>query len=87
MATSFGSNRGHIGGGGTSRPDERQANTGQGIGWNVSDGRPAQVEDWEQIRRSVAMLTPGDWAMRREQALVVLGALVECERRGHITGQ
>jgi len=60
--------------------DPVQANTGQGIGWSVADGRPAQVEDWEQIRRSVAMLSPGAWAMRREQALVALGALVECER-------
>lgn len=33
-------------------------------------------EAWEQVRRSVAMLPPGAWAMRREQALDALGSLV-----------
>lgn len=33
-------------------------------------------EAWEQVRRSVAMLPPGAWAMRREQALEALGSLV-----------
>lgn len=34
------------------------------------------VEEWEQVRRSVAMLPPGSWAMRREQALGALEALL-----------
>ncbi len=33
-------------------------------------------EAWEQIRRSVAMLSPGAWALRREQALEALTALI-----------
>ncbi len=36
----------------------------------------ATPEAWEQVRRSVAMLPPGAWAMRREQALEALGSLV-----------
>ena len=38
-------------------------------------------EAWEQIRRSVAMLTPGAWALRREQALEALTALITALRR------
>lgn len=38
-------------------------------------------EDWEQIRRSVAMLPAGSWAMRREQALVALNALAGAHSR------
>ncbi|MEZ5229612.1 MAG: hypothetical protein R2710_24000 [Acidimicrobiales bacterium] len=38
---------------------------------------PATAEDWELIRRSIAMLPPGAWAMRREQALEALSTLVE----------
>lgn len=38
-------------------------------------------EDWEQIRRSVAMLSPGAWALTREDALEVLRALVACQRQ------
>ncbi len=38
--------------------------------------RPATAEEWEQIRRSVAMLPPGAWAMRREQTLHTLGTLL-----------
>ncbi len=37
---------------------------------------PHTSEDWELIRRSVAMLPPGAWAMRREPALEALAALV-----------
>jgi hypothetical protein len=37
---------------------------------------PKTVEDWEQVRRSVAMLAPGSWAMKREQALTALGSLI-----------
>lgn len=33
-------------------------------------------EELEQIRRSVAMLPPGSWALRREQALDVLSNLI-----------
>lgn len=33
-------------------------------------------EAWEQIRRSVAMLSPGAWALRREPALEALTALI-----------
>ncbi len=38
-------------------------------------------EDWEQVRRSVAMLSPGAWAMRREPALQALGLLVRYLRQ------
>lgn len=38
--------------------------------------RPATAEEWEQVRRSVAMLPPGAWAMRREQALHTLSELL-----------
>lgn len=37
---------------------------------------PQTPEYWEQARRSVAMLSPGAWAMRREHALQALGLLV-----------
>lgn len=37
---------------------------------------PKTPEDWEQVRRSVAMLPPGAWAMKREQALAALGSLI-----------
>ncbi len=37
---------------------------------------PTTAEDWEQVRRSVAMLPPGAWAMKREQALTALGSLI-----------
>jgi hypothetical protein len=33
-------------------------------------------EAWEQVRRSVAMLPPGSWGMRREQSLQALGTLI-----------
>jgi len=38
--------------------------------------RPATSEEWEQVRRSVAMLPPGAWAMRREQSLHLLAELL-----------
>lgn len=38
--------------------------------------RPGTAEEWEQVRRSVAMLPPGAWAMRREQALHTLSELL-----------
>lgn len=37
---------------------------------------PTSPEEWEQIRRSVAMLSPGAWALRREPALHALGLLI-----------
>jgi hypothetical protein len=46
-----------------------------------SDPTPKKVEDWELIRRSIAMLPQGSWAMRRESALESLGALVDALRR------
>ncbi len=39
------------------------------------------AEEWEQVRRSVAMLPPGSWAMRREQVLGVLEVLIDLLRR------
>ncbi len=38
-------------------------------------------EEWEGVRRSVAMLAPGAWALKREQALAALGLLVALLRR------
>lgn len=38
------------------------------------------AEDWEQVRRSVAMLPPGSWAMRREQVLGMLEVLIQLLR-------
>jgi len=47
------------------------------------DHEPGQgSEEWEQLRRSVAMLPPGAWALRREEALRVLHLLVASRRRG-----
>ena len=42
--------------------------------------RPDTSEDWEQVRRSVAMLPPGAWALTREEALRALQTLVRCLR-------
>ena len=44
-------------------------------------GRPETAEEWEQVRRSVAMLPPGAWAMRREQSLHALAALLATLRQ------
>lgn len=43
-----------------------------------STGRrlPTTAEEWEQLRRSVAMLSPGAWALKREPALAALDLLV-----------
>lgn len=43
--------------------------------------RPETAEEWEQVRRSVAMLPPGAWAMRREQSLDALAALLATLRK------
>jgi len=37
---------------------------------------PATSEEWEQLRRSVAMLSPGAWALKREPALAALDLLL-----------
>lgn len=37
---------------------------------------PASTEEWEQLRRSVAMLSPGAWALRREPALAALDVVL-----------
>ncbi len=42
---------------------------------------PKTAEDWEQVRRSVAMLPPGSWAMKREQALTALASLISHLKR------
>lgn len=44
----------------------------------ASPGRrlPTTTEEWEQLRRSVAMLSPGAWALKREPALAALDLLV-----------
>lgn len=49
---------------------------------STSVDRPQTAEEWEQVRRSVAMLPPGAWAMRREQALHALAALLANLRQG-----
>lgn len=48
---------------------------------NPSGDRPETAEEWEQVRRSVAMLPPGAWAMRREQSLHALAALLATLRQ------
>jgi hypothetical protein len=45
----------------------------------VADDLPSP-ELVEQRRRSVAMLAPGQMALRREEAMAVLGQLVEALR-------
>ncbi len=40
------------------------------------------TEHWEQIRRSVAMLPTGSWALKREQALEALSTLIASLRAG-----
>ncbi len=43
----------------------------------MTDNKDSKTaEDWEQVRRSVAMLPPGSWAMKREQALSALSSLI-----------
>lgn len=42
---------------------------------------PDTPEAWEGVRRSVAMLSPGAWALKREQALAALGLLVALLRQ------
>lgn len=45
---------------------------------SASTGRrlPVTTEEWEQLRRSVAMLSPGAWALKREPALAALDVVV-----------
>ena len=44
-------------------------------------------EAWEQVRRSVAMLAPGAWALRREQALEALSVLITALRNEQAESQ
>ncbi len=57
-------------------PPSDKAATPSGPAPSEPSTRPSTVEEWEQVRRSVAMLPPGAWAMRREQALHSLGTLL-----------
>ncbi|MEM9132520.1 MAG: hypothetical protein AAF962_00075 [Actinomycetota bacterium] len=47
----------------------------------AADRAPSTKEEWEQVRRSVAMLPPGAWALRREEALRALRSLVRSLER------
>lgn len=38
-------------------------------------------QEWELLRRSIAMLPTGAWALRREQALKMLGLLLARQPR------
>ena len=38
---------------------------------------PETVEEWEQVRRSMAMLPPGSWAMRRELSLDAIATIIQ----------
>ncbi len=38
-------------------------------------------QEWELLRRSVAMLPTGAWALRREQALQLMSALLARQSR------
>ncbi len=38
-------------------------------------------QEWELLRRSVAMLPTGAWALRREQALQLMSALLARQPR------
>ena len=46
-----------------------------------SDADLSVPEDVERVRRSIAMQTPGQWVLRKEDALPVLDALIEALRR------
>jgi hypothetical protein len=49
----------------------------------TGEARPQQMarEELEQLRRSIAMLTPGSMAMRREDAMQMLGELADVQKR------
>ena len=56
------------------------------LGWEHAFVQPARrphlaKEEIEQLRRSVAMLQPGALAMKREDAMRLLGDLGEVQRR------
>ena len=62
-----------------SQPTAQPAAPGSGTAQPpVASGRrlPATTEEWEQLRRSVAMLSPGAWALRREPALAALDVVL-----------
>ncbi len=47
---------------------------------SAAEPMPSAPEEWEQVRRSVAMLPPNAWAMRREQSLAALSSLIAALR-------
>lgn len=49
----------------------------------ISPDDLTNTERMEQHRRSVAMLSTGTWALRREDALLLLGAVVEQQLRAN----
>ncbi len=59
----------------------QHASTSEALLSGPSGDRPETAEEWEQVRRSVAMLPPGAWAMRREQSLHALAALLTTLRK------
>ncbi len=61
----------------TNAPSHGAPITPSGASNNPFEKAPETAEEVEQIRRSVAMLPPGSWAMRREPALTVLAALLK----------
>lgn len=61
--------------------DDHTASTTSPPPTNRPDAPPATAEEWEQVRRSVAMLPPGAWAMRREQSLQMLATLLAALRK------
>ncbi len=43
---------------------------------------PETIEEWEQVRRSMAMLPPGAWAMRRELSLDAIATIIDLKKTG-----
>ena len=41
---------------------------------------PPRSYKWENLRRSIAMANPGSWALRREDAMVLLAVLQDTDR-------
>jgi hypothetical protein len=41
---------------------------------------PETIEEWEQVRRSMAMLPPGAWAMRRELSLDAIATIIDLKK-------
>ena len=64
----------------TPNPDPEPGSGPDPRGDRPPPARRETLEEWEQLRRSVAMLPPRAWAMRREEALQALQSLVSCLR-------